>query len=435
MDSERNFKKKIAICIVTYNRAFVLKDICLKFANVRNVELFDLYIYDSSSNDEAKEQIKEILKNHTNFFYEKLPESIHSSKKLYDIYSNKFIQTGYEYLWIMPDYLFFIESVWEKIWKKLDNKWDMIMLDFYDVNKKGDRQYSEPNDIFYNFAWSMTQYGIMIINCDTVLKSVNWEDLGEKYLTQKYRNFSHVIMYFEIMLKIPNLRFFHFSISSQDVYRSRYKTGSSYLNEYLYIWGYCWYESINVLPMNYTNKSKVIKDACIYTKNLGRDILMQLRVNKVLTKEEFNKYKFIWKYVSTVNRATVWCILHTPIFVIEKIIEYGSIKNWILFVITIFRLKLFCKLHKKIFLYGAGGQAEKYAEILEKYKIPFCGFVVTDINANKHFLKNHQVFELSRLEIEYGMGIILALNKKNRREVIPILHSRKIRTVFKSNII
>lgn len=428
-------KKKIGICIVTYNRAIVLKDVCLTITEMKNRDFFDVYIYDSSSNEETKIEMAGIIGQEENFFYIKLPDTTHSSKKLYDIYQDKFIQDSYEYLWITPDYFCLKENVLKKILLLLDNKWDMIMLDFYDRKERGNKSYSRPNEIFNEYAWSLTQYGIILLNCETILKNLDWNEMERKYLVEQYQNFSHVIMYFLVMLKIPDLKFFHLSISPNEVYTSPHKKGSSYFSEYLHIWGHCWYESIHALPKEYTNKDKVIKDACINTDNLGFKNLIQLRVNGVLTKEEFHKYKNIWPIISTVDPIKVWCILYAPITVIKMIAEYGSLKNWFLYSIFMIRLKKFCNKYEKIFMYGAGVQAQKYADILEKNKIHFEGFVVTDSKKNMSTLKNHQVFEVSQLEVRGIEGIILALNKKNRKEVIPILHNRGFSKLFKSNIL
>lgn len=79
--------------------------------------------------------MQDILQN-KNFFYFKILDTIDSNTKVYNIYQDKNIQNTYEYLWILPDYLFVKEEFFYNIVEKLNEKWDMLMLDFYDFQKK-----------------------------------------------------------------------------------------------------------------------------------------------------------------------------------------------------------------------------------------------------------------------------------------------------------
>ncbi len=426
--------KKIAICIPTFNRPNVVFDTCTKILDIIDNDLADIYIYDSSTDDETEKLLKGIEQD--NFFYKRIDPSIHSSKKVYDIYQDRNIQDDYEYLWILADYLFFHEIVIRAIKSKLNEKWDMLMIDFRDLESKGNRQYFSPDTIFYEFAWSMTQFGIMIVNCGSVLKKADWRYLEEKYLVDKHKNFSHLAMYFEMMLKIYRIRFYHFSIERENVYISEYrKKISDYFDDFLYVWGHCWYHSIKALPQYYTRKDHVIKTECIYGYTLGEMNIAKLKLRGVLSAKNFWKYIPIWHCVSTVPISFVYGIIFMPDSYVKDIIRYGSIKEWKMHVFSLIIFRRFCRKHKKIYLYGAGIKAKRLAEFMMDQSIRFEGFLVTDINDNTTWIKDHIVLGIAQLKKDDDMGIILAVNDKNKREIVPILDKMGYKNVFKLNLV
>lgn len=418
-------KKKIAICIPTYNRPKILNDICSRIMYTVDEKIFDIYIYDSSLNSDSEEIINEFMQK-DNFYYFRLSPSIHSNEKLYGIYQDKNIQNNYEYVWILADYLFFSKDIVNVVVNKLDEKWDMLMLDFYDPERKGNKQYYNPDQIFFEYAWSMTLFGIMIINCKTVLKSADWLYLRRKYLKVQYKNFSHLAMYFEMMLKIKDLKFYHLSIKQENVYISKYKgSKSEYFGDYLNIWGRYWYASIYALPNYYTRKDQVITKACVYTGNLGKKNVLALRTQGVLNLKSFYKCKDIWTVVSTVKPLFVWFIIFLPKSIV-KIIENIDINRKI----GILQLKIFCKKYDELYVYGAGIKAKKMANLLEENRIGYKAFIVSDIENNSRILMEHNVISISQLHNLNDIGIILAMNNQNKKEVIPLLYECGYKHLF-----
>ncbi len=440
------FEKKVAICIPTYNRAKAIKNTCLKIINSIDSRIIDIFIYDSSPNLDTKNGIKEILEGQKNIHYYKLDKNIAPKIKLYNIYRDKSIQDNYEYLWILPDYLFFSSKVIYKFWEMLDEEYDMIMLDFHDLENRGNREYANPNEIFLDFAWSLTQFGILIIKCNTVLKKFEWNYFEKRYIEDKSYSFLHVIMYFEAMRQIKNLKFYHFSVPIEEIYT--FKDGTKPINEFLELWGRRWYESIHALPDYYKNKDAAIRKAAVYIEALGESNLITLRINGVLTRETFQKYQHIWPIISTVPLITVWKLLYFPIPIVKVIAEYGSLaKGFVYMVMRIkdipqkimesagrIRLRIFCSKYCSVYIYGAGVKARRYADIFEKNSISFVGFIVTELKENEKELKGHKVYEISQIKNSSNIGIVLALNEKNKNEVIPILRKMGFKKLFQADI-
>lgn len=80
-------------------------------------------------------------------------------------------------------------------------------------------------------------------------------------------------------------------------------------------------------------------------------------------------------------------------------------------------LGAFCKKYRHIYIYGAGMKGKKCATSLKQLKVDFDGFVVSDGYLEMEFVYGKKVYELSKIKNDSDVGIIIALNEKNRSEV------------------
>ncbi len=427
--------KKIAACIVTYNRDKAVEETCLKLLGSLDERYLDLYVYDSSDNYRTQVVIENYTKTYKNLFYCHMDSNIHSSQKVYQIYQEKKMQEQYAYLWILPDYLAFSEEVMEQCLEKIDEEYDMIMLDFYDYQNRGNLEYTDKNKIFLNYAWALTQYGILMLNCNSVLKNCAWSYLSKKYLQPNYRNFSHVTMYFEQMLQIKDFRFYHISVPMRLVYYSSHKGKTRYFHEFLDIWGDYWPKSMYALPAYYKEKERAIKNLSTYTGYLGKTDLLELRVNKVLTKKMFFRLVKHWKIISSASVGTFFYITFLPMCLIKGSIKVEHLKNQIKASYREVELTCFCRKFKEIYIYGAGVRAERCAEYLDRCHIEYQAFLVTHLQKETE-IKGHKVLEFSK-EIPFNYaGIIVAVSEKYQKEIIPLLEENGFgKRIFTKNMI
>jgi hypothetical protein len=103
--------------------------------------------------------------------------------------------------------------------------------------------------------------------------------------------------------------------------------------------------------------------------------------------------------------------------------NYFSLLN----TIRLYNIRLFYPKHRRIYLYGAGIEAERWAEIMVHENIPFEGFVVSDGHQKSEELMGRRIYFLS--EITGSMqdfGLILALNPNNTIAVQKMLISKGI---------
>jgi len=86
-------------------------------------------------------------------------------------------------------------------------------------------------------------------------------------------------------------------------------------------------------------------------------------------------------------------------------------------------IKSFCLANKTVYLYGAGGEATRWAELMNKFSVMFEGFVVSDRQNNKRTLMEKSIYYLSEI-FDTNSGFIIALNQKNTKMVLPLLKEK-----------
>ena len=79
---------------------------------------------------------------------------------------------------------------------------------------------------------------------------------------------------------------------------------------------------------------------------------------------------------------------------------------------------------KKLYIYGAGGIGQKCAAFLINNKIDFNGFIVSNSLNNPETLKGKKVIEVNQLKELSDCKIIIAMNSKNKEEVIQLLNKK-----------
>lgn len=98
----------------------------------------------------------------------------------------------------------------------------------------------------------------------------------------------------------------------------------------------------------------------------------------------------------------------------------------------IFGLWRFVSEHKKIYVYGAGGEGCRVKYMFRELGEEIVSFVVSDAHKSNTFSVG-KVIGLSEVPKEGGVGIIVALNKNNTQEVMPLLKDWKPEDIFYMN--
>ena len=66
---------RLAICIPTYNNSELVEELLIRCGDIYKRKSFDVYIYDSSENEETKVVVNRFQKKYNNLFYTAIKSS------------------------------------------------------------------------------------------------------------------------------------------------------------------------------------------------------------------------------------------------------------------------------------------------------------------------------------------------------------------------
>lgn len=89
-------------------------------------------------------------------------------------------------------------------------------------------------------------------------------------------------------------------------------------------------------------------------------------------------------------------------------------------------LRKFCREHDEILIYGAGEMARYYGQLLPEAK----AYIVSDGQEKPEEIGGKTVKWLSQIPSSEKYGIVLCINEKNQKEVIPLLENRGLKHYF-----
>lgn len=430
---------KLAVCIPTYNRPEVIEEFIQTCARQYLQHQFDIFIYDSSEDIQTEEVVKEYKKQFSNLYYTKVAPEIHSNMKVYNIFREFGHSLKYDYLWVCSDSIRWSQEVLNSVDTYTKKKYDIIIPNYRDTEKIGDKEYCDKNSLFLDCAWHMTLYGATILNVSTMLSDVNWESLTEKYAVPECINHSHVAFYFEKINCMNKWKAIHLSFPTSVLTASGLKEYSGWRSETFYVWCHCWPAMINKLPDCYQNKEKVIMKSGIYSETLLYSNLRNLRKDGIFNLKIYLRYKKEWRYVTSVSELSLVLLAVVPSTIVKYSVK-GSLRVQIKKVILKKKIKKFCRKFDRIYIYGAGIKARRYTKYLNEMGIPFEGYLVSGPPNNIAGFDHHKV-QTFCMDILYGCsaGILLALNEKNTVEVLKsvlkFVDKKKIFTDFSSKIL
>ena len=395
--------KDLAICIPTYERAKFIQEfleICLPITEQFDI---DVYIYDSSINNDTQIIIEEYQKITGNLFYNRIDSDVHSNVKVFNIYKQFSTENRYKYIWLSSDYYRFDEKFIIRLNKLLIENNDVIVVNNMDVERLNDREYKDVNTFFHDCAWWMTGYGATILYINRVLGNADWKYYESEFLIDKCINFSHVGLYFCQLANIEEPRMFHYSIKDRELYWSKLRSYSGWRNETFKISCYIWPNVINKLPPIYTDKEKAISKFYINERAFKLNTMIGLRKDNIFNIKAYFKYYKFWKY-SNETILMLFFLSVCPRKNVEKILDYKILK--------------FCKLYTNIYIYGTGMVARRCTKDFERLHIKIDGYIVSKIR-KEELPDNPKVYELSpEIISDKKTGIILAVNSFNAKEIM-----------------
>ncbi len=424
-------KGELAVCIPTYCRKAIVEEL-LK----TNMELFlkygiDVYIYDSSDDDHTQLLVETWQKIYFNLYYVRFPPELHSNMKVYKIFQKYSLYKDYDYLWVCSDSIRWAEEVIIQVKNQLANGYDMIVINYRDESHSGEKEYCDPVFFAKECGWHLTLYGATVLNTHTMLENVNWKELQKKYNKPERVNHSHVCFYLEQIAALKKFSAKCLNYPRKVLMSTSLKRHSTWRKETFYVWGYCFPDAINALPQYYRKsvKKEIIKKNGKYGDVLDACNLLALRADGLYDMEIYKEYKKDWHALTDVPKWRLRKIARMSPEQVKKeqILQQIGKQKIDQHKKQINELRKFACRQKKLYIYGAGKCAIRYAGYLDNMQIKYEGFIVSEKGQNSTEINNHSVFALAELDLSgKNIGIILALNPTNQCQVKEILKERRI---------
>lgn len=410
---------KLVYCIPTYNRGAMIEEFLEQFTTIFYQLGIDICLYDSSEDNTTESVVKRWMYGYKNITYIRIPSDWHANHKVMYIYE-KYAQTHmYDYIWICGDSVRHSEKILKQIIALLDSCYDMIIINGIDKGRIGTREYADGNELFQDCAWHMTLFGAVIVNVHTILKNAPWSYIEERYETPERINYSHIGLYFESIYRLEKFRAYYMA-ADKEVWGSQLKGKAGWYQDAFRVLCEYWPSTINALPSYYTEKSSVINKLGYYSC-LEPYCFLNFRSGHVYNIHTFFRYRKILIGMSRLNSFQLWSLACLN----PKTAYYFAIndlKGYMKECQKVYRLHSYCKKSQKIFIYGAGVVAQRYAGYLDRKRIPYQGFLVTQEENNPKQFKNHPVIPLCEFKSSYNeTGVIIGLNKKNMQDIQPML--------------
>lgn len=395
--------KDLAICIPTYERAKFIQEflgMCLPIAEQFDI---DVYIYDSSINNDTMFAVEEYQKKSDNLFYNRIDSDVHSNVKVFNIYKQFSKENIYKYIWLSSDYFRFESKLIARLKELLNINYDVIVVNNSDREPLGSREYTDINQFMVDCAWWTTCYGSTILNITSMLQDVDWNYMEEKYLGEDCISFSHTGLYYEQIALINKPRIYHYSVKDRSFYWSKYRTISGWRDDTFRISCEIWPNVIRKLPDVYIDKSESIGRFYVNAESFKFTLMIGYRKDNIFNLKVFLKYYNFWKY-SSHSKFELFKIAIYPRAYVENLSHRRIVK--------------FCKKYKTIYIYGTGMVARRCTKDFERLHIKIDGFIVSKIK-KQELPDNQKVYELSpEIISDKKTGIVLAVNSFNAKEIM-----------------
>ena len=423
MNTYENREKTLAVFVPTYGKSLLIEDLLEGSLDLYAKYRIDLYIYDSSEDDETERITKTYQEKNKNLYYVRLPSDMHSNIKVYRIYQKYGWVRDYDYVWLCNDSLRAYEMVIQKLTGIIAVcDYDMLVMHPKTTDALEELVYTDINNFFVDNAWKLTRYGACILKTCTMLNGVDWKYLDGKYMVPDKVNFSHLCYYFEQIITLSDFKAISVFV---ELHGSEMKKYSSWRDSTFLVWLVYYVSAVNALPDVYINKTAAIKQHGLHTQIFLRENLLALRKDGILNKDVYKEYKREWATYSGRPLLMFFLYAMLPIKILS-VYEFLVVHNTIKHYFALRRLERFCKKYEIIYLYGAGRVAKRYLGYLKKMDIRVQGIVVTgtDEHSQKK-LNGLPIKSIDMLKDWENTGIVLGLNQFNALEVNEYLNEKR----------
>ena len=410
----------IALCIPTYQRHECVYEFLHEHSEYYQKYGMDIYYYDSSPDDQTRSVVSEFSENVTGIYYVRMPVEMHSNAKVYKIFQQYGLEKDYDFIWVCNDAIRYSERAISEIVERIDVSYDIVEVDYADVEHLGLKVYEDRDLYLRDCAWKLTLYGAAFLNVHTMLNGVAWSEYEEKFFKREMINFSHVSLYFNRIVEMERFRALYIPVETDEFKSSLYKKYPGWHNDTFFIFCESWVNTIERLPECYMNKKEAILKHGIYTPFLKDERAFEdWKTEGIFSFAIFCRYITQWKKVCNVPVGRILLISLTP----AGVFKYRDKKRMLK---RVSKCLSFLKKHSGIVLYGAGNMAHIVASYCDMKKICYDYFCVTHLDDGNRECMGHPVRELSSVTKDLRSKGIMVCTLDYATEVIDILDQNRL---------
>ena len=279
--------KKVCIFIPTFNRPDCIEYWLDSNKNSINNFNYDIFISDSSSNNDTENIIrkfKDLYGEH--LYYEHILDYPDKTTDLKVVKGFRYLQEKYKYIYLCGDGLILdIPAFFSFASKYINHKYDIIHfnknLDTYEII------FQSGIDFAKKCGWYLTYYGVTLTS-SKIIKQINFEDM-----LNNYRNTG--FLYWKGLMtgiaseheKIVSTNLFPLSINPKKKQNSSYQPG-----KFINFWVINWPKVVDSLPEYYNEIKPFLK------KDIGKQLNLYSFNNLVELRRTENLDKTIYKQIA-----------------------------------------------------------------------------------------------------------------------------------------
>jgi len=284
---------RIAFCIPTYKHPHMIEEFLGQYAAGYAERSIDIYIYDSSPDDETEKTVTAYQQKIDSLYYIRIPEEVNVYKKIYLIFQQYEMKDQYDFIWPCGDGIHYPLRAMDTILPQISHQYDMVHINATDREGLGTRVYEDCNEYLGDCAWHTTLLGALLFNCNTMLKDVCWKTYEEKFLKEGYLEFSQVSFYFYRFLEMPRFCVKYISGASL-CYRSKLKKRTVWYERLFKVLCVDWVNTIETLPDCYTNKETALLKLGKYSLLETEESFLQKRIDGIYDDNIFHQYEDVF---------------------------------------------------------------------------------------------------------------------------------------------
>ncbi|MFZ2889146.1 glycosyltransferase family 2 protein [Sulfuricurvum sp.] len=310
--------KKLAICIPTYNRAMVLKELLSTIIPNLIIDQVPIYISDNNSSDNTFEIVMEAKKVYPFIFYRQNTENLGADKN----FENVLKMSECSYSWLLGDDDLIINDGIKKILELINvHSADLIVTNGTNYNQSLLKKpllmsavYQNHNTLLNDLWYTMTWMSTLIFSAELIKKA--------KFSTYYNTNFIQTAIVFDYLATQSTFYVYWHSFPLVQSPPNE-KIINPYTDRILNIFLQKWTDVLLSLPPIYNNNTKL---KCIRESGISLKSLYGLRMDQLFSIKDYFLYKDYFPFVTKAPSSLIFLLSIAPSSVLKTI--YFLIKKY-----------------------------------------------------------------------------------------------------------